>query len=240
MVLAALLLSSQLGAELLWSWQVLQCCHANSSCQFLMDIVHSLGLLHPFVKMPFNGRGITKLEIFNLFTPQAIWLLGLRREKFSFCCAAAMRNVVILWLQYLNTDAWSPFRFVRPLLEAVSRTRGQWGSIPNAFCWCWPFQAAGPSSADVQYSCVCSVLWSRIFLSPFTHPKTTVWLAVSYVVQLHPAKPFHMVWASRQATSVVLPFYLHFIFIFPDRVLLRKRVVWRGWDGGQLFSEASL
>lgn len=148
-----------------------------------------------------------------------------------------MRNVVVLWLQYLHIDAWSPFRFIRPLLEAVSKTRGQWCSIPNAFCWCWPCQATG---LLLQQICNIPVCWSPLCAVeqclpvPVYASKTTVWLAASYLVQLHPAKPFHIIWASRQATSVVLPFYLHFIFIFPDCVLLRKCVVWRGWVGGQL------
>ena len=60
------------------------------------ETVRSSGLLHPFVKMPFSSLGITEEETFNLFIPQAVWLLGARREKFNFCCAAVIRSVGIL------------------------------------------------------------------------------------------------------------------------------------------------
>lgn len=45
-----------------------------------------------------------------------------------------MRNVVILWLQSWNTDIWSLFLFIRPVLAAVS-TQGSSGIKSQIHCF---------------------------------------------------------------------------------------------------------
>lgn len=69
--------STQFGSVLILA-QALQHCHVN--CVSVLEAtVCSSGLLHPCVEMPFNNLGITK-SVFNLFIPQAVRLLGVRRE----------------------------------------------------------------------------------------------------------------------------------------------------------------
>lgn len=74
-----------------------------------------------------------------------------------------MRNVVILWFQSWNTDVWSLFLFIRPVLAAVSRTQGeQWRQIPNPlFVLVLAIPGHLPRSrAHVQYS---HLRWSPLW-----------------------------------------------------------------------------
>lgn len=138
----------------------------------------SSGLLHPFVKMSFNSLGIAKQEILNLFTPWAVWLLDVRREKFNLRCAAVIRNVVILWLQYQSIDVWSFFLFIRPVLVAVSRTQGSSGVKSQIHCF-----GAGSSRPLAPFSSTCAIF--LFALEPSLCYGAVSWLCPSISIQNH-------------------------------------------------------
>lgn len=234
--------SRQLSSDLFWSW------HRLSSTVLWTLCIGSWGnglfVLRDFctlvLKCPSTAWASQNRRFFNLFVPQAVWLVGVRRELslvrlfLKLCCSdEECSNPVTSVLEYRCLVPFS----VHPSCPGGRQYTGeQWHQIPNPLFWCWQFQATCPVPEHTCNIPICAGApcgTERCLSSvPVLAPWTMMCLSVSYMAYLYPAKPFHIVWASKQATSVLLPFYLHFIFFFPNSVLLWKCVLWRGWVGG--------
>lgn len=158
--------SAQFGSVLILA-QALQHCHVNPVYQFLsqryvLQDFCTLVLKCPSTAWASQNR---RFLIFLYHRKFGYWAWGESSACWGCCksCAAVMRNVVILWFQSWNTDVWSLFLFIRPVLAAVSRTQGeQWRQIPNPlFVLVLAIPGHLPRSwAHVQYS---HLRWSPLW-----------------------------------------------------------------------------